>query len=93
MRTARALKKEAPTSAGVLVFCERRITSSDHCLTCHSRRKTWVSNLGWVCTACFEHYKQAAEQVVEVGQGVARLRHAYELAIHAYQRARDEALR
>jgi len=93
MRTTAALKEETPRSAGVLVFCERRITSSNHCPTCNSRRKTWVSNLGWVCTACFERYKQAAEQLIEVGQGVARLRHAYELAIHAYQRACDEALR
>lgn len=92
MRTATALKEETLKSVGVLVFRERRITSSEHCPTCDSRRKSWVDSLGWVCTACFERYQEVAEQVVDVGSGVARMRQAYELAIHSYQQARNEAL-
>jgi ribosomal protein L37AE/L43A len=69
----------------VVVLRERRITSSEHCPTCDSRRKTWVSALGWVCTLCFERCKAEAEQLVEVGHGAARMRQAYELAIHAYR--------
>jgi hypothetical protein len=44
-----------------------------------------VSNLGWVCTICFERCKAAAEQLIEVGNGVSRMRQAYELAIHSYK--------
>ena len=69
----------------VVVLRERRITSSEHCPTCDSRRKTWVSLLGWVCTVCFERCKAEAEQLVEVGSGVSRMRQAYELAIHSYK--------
>jgi hypothetical protein len=92
MRKAVALKEVLLQSGGILVFRERRITGAAACPTCHSRRQSWVSRLGWVCTACFERYKAGAERLVEVGQGVTRLRQAYELAIAAYQQARAAAL-
>ena len=69
----------------VVIMRERRITSAEHCSTCDSRRKTWAPDLGWVCTVCFERCKARAEQVVEVGSGVSRLRQAYENAIHSYK--------
>lgn len=73
-----------------IVLCERRISSHEHCPECGSRRKTRVADLGWICTSCFDQYKEAAELVVEAGSGVTRLRQAYELAICSY-RAEHEA--
>lgn len=92
MRKAVVVTETPVQSGGVLVFRERRITAAASCPTCNSRRQSWVSRLGWVCTACFERYKAGAEHLVEVGQGVTRLRQAYELAISAYQHARAAAL-
>lgn len=77
--------EEKYNPARVVILRERRITSSEHCLTCDSRRKTWVSILGWVCTVCFERCKAEAEQLVEVGSGVSRMRQAYTRAIHSYK--------
>lgn len=79
------LQEEKYDPARVVVLRERRITSSEHCPVCDSRRKTWVSTLGWVCTICFERCKAEAEQLIEVGHGAARMRQAYELAIHSYK--------
>src|SRR5262245_56985478 len=92
MRKAIALTETPLQSGGVLVFRERRSTAAARCPTCNSRRQSWVSSLGWVCTACFERYKEGAEHLVKVGEGVTRMRQAYELAIEAYQRARDDEL-
>jgi len=78
-------REEKYDTERVVVLRERRITSAEHCPKCDSRRKTWVSSLGWVCTICFEHCKATAEQLIEVGTGVSRLRQAYELAIHSYK--------
>ena len=77
--------KEKNGAERVVVLRERRITSSEHCPTCDSRRKTWVRALGWICTICFEHCKAQAERLIEVGSGVSRLRQAYERAIHSYK--------
>lgn len=79
------LPKEKKGAERVVVLREWRITSSEHCPACDSRRKTWVSDLGWVCTVCFERCKAQAEQVVEVGSGVAHFRQVYERAIHSYK--------
>ena len=79
------LREEKYGVERVVVLWERRITSSEHCSTCDSRRKTWVISLGWACTICFERCKAEAEQFVEVGSGVARMRQAYERAIHSYK--------
>ncbi|MGE0684942.1 MAG: hypothetical protein AB7P69_29025 [Candidatus Binatia bacterium] len=79
------VSEEKYNSERVVVLRERRITSSEHCPTCDSRRKTWTSILGWVCTLCFERCKAEAEQLIEVGSGASRIRQAYELAIHSYK--------
>lgn len=71
----------------VLVMGESRRSSLPSCSTCGSRRKTWLRSLGWVCTACFDQCKEIAEQCLEVGSGVTRLRHAYEQAILSYHAA------
>jgi len=85
MVVSRKGQREKSGTERVVVMRERRITSSEHCPTCDSRRKTWVQNLGWVCTVCFERCKARAEQLVDVGAGVSRLRQAYEHAIHSYK--------
>ena len=71
----------------VPVIGERRRSSPTPCSTCGSRRKTWLRSLGWVCTACFDQCKERAEQFLEAGSGVARLRQAYERAILSYHAA------
>jgi len=71
----------------VLVIGERRCSSPTSCSTCGSRRKTWLRSLGWVCTGCFDQCKETAEQFIEVGSGVTRMRQAYERAILSYHAA------
>ncbi len=78
-------KQEKTTSERILVIGERRRSSQTHCSTCGSRRKTWLDSLGWVCTVCFDRCKETAEQLIEAGNGVSRMRQAYELAIRSYQ--------
>jgi hypothetical protein len=73
----------------VLVIGERRRSFPTPCSTCGARRKTWLKSLGWVCTACFDQCKERAEQCLEVGSGVARLRQAYERAILSYHAAQQ----
>jgi hypothetical protein len=70
-----------------LVIGERRRSSPTSCSTCGSRRKTWLRSFGWGCTACFDQCKETAEQCLEVGHGVARMRQAYERAILSYHAA------
>jgi ribosomal protein L37AE/L43A len=74
-------KREKTEPARVLVISESRRSSQTPCSTCGSRRKTWLSSLGWVCTACFDQCKETAEQGIEVGSGVARMRQAYDRAM------------
>jgi ribosomal protein L37AE/L43A len=81
---AMSLTEKAKAGKAV-VLCERRTSSHEHCPACGSRRKTWVADLGWICTSCFDQCKEAAELVVEAGSGVTRLRQAYELAICSYR--------
>jgi ribosomal protein L37AE/L43A len=81
----RTREKTAPER--VLVIGESRRSSPPSCSTCGSRRKTRLRSLGWVCTACFDQCKETAEQCLEVGSGVTRLRHAYERAILSYHAA------
>ena len=82
------LRKHAQTEpARMLVISERRCSSQTPCSTCGSRRKTWLRRLGWVCTGCFDQCKETAEQCIEVGSGVARMRQAYARAILSYQAA------
>jgi hypothetical protein len=78
-------KKEKAASERVLVIGEKRRSSQTHCSMCGSRRTTWLDRLGWVCTVCFDRCKETAEQLIEVGSGVSRMRQAYELAIRSYQ--------
>jgi predicted amidophosphoribosyltransferase len=84
-------QREKPAPERVLVIGERRCSSPPSCSTCGSRRKTWLRSLGWVCTGCFDQCKEAAEQCIEVGSGVARMRQAYERAILSYHAA-DQAV-
>jgi hypothetical protein len=89
--------RKQPAPARVLVLGERRCSALPSCAICGSRRKTWLRRVGWVCTACFDHCKERAEQWLDVGSGVARLRHAYEQAMLAYPvaypaRSPDESL-
>jgi len=85
MEILNQLQKGTSVSERVVSMRERRITSYKRCPTCDSRRMTWVPDLGWVCTVCFERCKAQAEQLIDVGSGVARLRQAYERAIHSYK--------
>jgi ribosomal protein L37AE/L43A len=85
MNAVGMLKEDKGGPERVVVICERRITSAEHCPKCDSRRKTRVNNLGWVCTVCFERCKATAEQLVEIGNGVSRIRQAYDLAVHSYK--------
>jgi hypothetical protein len=67
------------------VISEFRIATAEPCLHCGSRRKTLVASLGWICTGCFDHCKEEAEKLLEVGSGVVHIRQAYELAICSYR--------
>jgi hypothetical protein len=69
------------------VVSEFRIATAEPCLQCGLRRKTLVASLGWICTSCFDHCKEEAEKLLEVGSGVAHIRQAYELAISSYREA------
>lgn len=40
-----------------------------------------------MCTGCFDQCKETAEQCIEVGSDVARMRQAYARAILSYQAA------
>jgi predicted amidophosphoribosyltransferase len=80
-------QREKPAPARVLVIGERRRSFPPSCSTCGSRRKTWLRSLGWVCTGCFDQCKATAEECIEVGSGVARMRQAYARAILSYQAA------
>src|SRR5215470_17505446 len=82
-------KKERTDPARIVVLRERRTSSRTPCAACGSRRKTWQSSLGWVCTSCFDKCKETAEQLIEVGSGVSRMRHAYELAVLSYHAAHE----
>src|SRR5258706_6854558 len=84
LQTAICWQHYQDSTTRVLVIGERRRSFPTHCSTCGSRRKTWLRSLGWVCTVCFEQCKERAEQCLEVGNGVARLHHAYEQAILSY---------
>jgi transposase-like protein len=77
--------KEKIESERIVVVGERRRSSAPHCSVCGSRRKTWLDRLGWVCTVCFDRCKETAEQLVDAGSGVSRMRQAYDLAIRSYQ--------
>jgi hypothetical protein len=76
----------------VLVIGERRRSFPTPCSTCGSRRKTWLRKLGWVCTACFDQCKERAEQFIDAGSGVARLRQAYNQAILSYHAAQQASV-
>jgi predicted amidophosphoribosyltransferase len=80
-------QRETTAPERVLIIEESRRSSPPSCSTCGSRRKTWLRSLGWVCTGCFDQCKETAEQCIEVGSGVARMRQAYERAILSYQAA------
>lgn len=80
-------KREKTALERVLVIGENRRSSPPSCSTCGSRRKTWLRSFGWVCIAYFDQCKETAEQGLEVGSGVARLRQAYERAILSYHAA------
>jgi hypothetical protein len=90
MATSNTCRKEKTDPERVLVLRERRTSSHTPCAACGSRRKTWQSSLGWVCTVCFDQCKETAEQLIEVGSGVSRMRHAYELAVLSYHAAHEE---
>jgi ribosomal protein L37AE/L43A len=87
MEIANAVKLEKPRTEKAVVLWERRTSSHEHCSECGSRRRTWVDSLGWICTSCFDQCKEDAELLVEAGNGVTRLRQAYELAICSYRAA------
>ena len=87
METIPLRPRAQPAPERVLVIGESRRSFPPSCSTCGSRRKTWLRRLGWVCTGCFDQCKEAAEQCIEVGSGVARMRQAYERAILSYQAA------
>ena len=78
-------KQDSKKHERVPVIGEWRISTSDQCPHCGSRRKTLVVSLGWICTTCFDHCKEEAEKLVEVGSGVSHLRQAYQLAINSYR--------
>ena len=80
-----AQKSEEKKHERVPVIGEWRISTSDQCPHCGSRRKTLVASLGWICTTCFDHCKEEAEKLVEVGSGVSHMRQAYQLAICSYR--------
>lgn len=89
MTASETCKKEKTGLERILVLRERRTSSRTPCAACGSRRKTWQSSLGWVCTSCFDQCKEAAEQLIEVGSGVSRMQHAYELAVLSYHAAHE----
>ena len=89
MATSDTFRKEKTDPERILVLQERRTSSHTPCATCRSRRKTWQRSLGWVCTVCFDQCKETAEQLIEVGSGVSRMRHAYELAVLSYHAAHE----
>jgi hypothetical protein len=80
-------QRETTAPKRVLVIGESRCSFPTSCSTCGSRRKTWLRSLGWVCTGCFDQCKEAAEQCIDVGSGIARMRQAYERAILSYHAA------
>ena len=85
MEAIGAQNREGKKHERVPVIGERRISTSDQCPHCGSRRKTLVVGLGWICTTCFDHCKEEAEKLVEVGSGVSHMRQAYQLAICSYR--------
>jgi hypothetical protein len=79
--------RETTAPEPVFVIGESRRSFPPSCSTCGSRRKTWLRRLGWGCTGCFDQWKETAEQCIDVGSGVARMRQAYERAILSYHAA------
>jgi hypothetical protein len=85
MEAVSVQKQDNKKHERIPVIGEWRISTSDQCPHCGSRRKTLVNGLGWICTTCFDQCKEEAEKVVEVGSGVSQMRQAYQLAISSYR--------
>jgi hypothetical protein len=86
MRLNRAAKKVEQHSTCIPVVCELRISTSDQCSRCRSRRKTFVASLGWICTTCFDQCKEEAEKLIVERNAVQRIPKAYEHAIHSFSK-------
>jgi ribosomal protein L37AE/L43A len=86
MRLTSAVKKVEQHLLRVPVVGELRISTSDQCSRCRSRRKTLVASLGWICTTCFDRCKEKAEKLVVERNAVHRIPEAYERAILSYSK-------
>ncbi len=84
MRLTSAVKTVDQHRTRIPVVGELRISTSDHCSRCRSRRKTLVASLGWICTACFDRCKEEAEKLSVERSAVHRIPEAYEQAIRFY---------
>ena len=84
MRVTSAVKKVKQHLTRVPVIGELRISTSNQCSHCGSRRKTWVASLGWLCTVCFDRCKEEAEKLVVERNAVHRIPEAYKRAIRSY---------
>ena len=86
MRAISTTKKGEQHLRRVPVVGELRISTSDQCSRCGSRRKTLVMSLGWICTACFDQCKEEAEKLVVARNARYRIPEAYERAINSYSK-------
>ena len=86
MRAISVVEKNEQHLRRVSVVGELRISTSDQCSRCGSRRKTLVISLGWICTACFDQCKEEAEKLVVARNARYRIPEAYERAIYSYSK-------
>ena len=84
MRVTSAVKKVEQHLTRVPVIGELRISTSNPCSRCGSRRKTLVVSLGWICTACFDRHKEEAEKLIVERNAMYRIPEAYKRAIRSY---------
>jgi hypothetical protein len=84
MRVHSVAKKIEQHSTRIPVVCELRISTTEQCARCRSRRKTLVASLGWICTSCFDRCKEEAEKLSVERNAVQRIPEAYARAIRSY---------
>jgi hypothetical protein len=84
MRLTSAVKTVEQHATRIPVVCELRMSTTEQCSRCRSRRKTLVARLGWICTPCFDRCKEEAEKLIVERNAVQRIPEAYARAIHFY---------
>jgi hypothetical protein len=84
MGVTSVVKKVEQYLTCVPVVGELRISTSQQCSRCGSRRKTLVASLGWICTICFDRCKEEAEKLVVERNALYRIPEAYKRAIRSY---------